>query len=282
MALNDILLQLASYPDASTPADVDWAVDFAAGVGGKLSALAVNVKLPVHSNVAADYLVGLSSLAREEEAKSLQACEDLLGHFAARATGANVLSDQIVDPARLEEVADHVARHARTRDLCIVPGGVNSASQRGVAEAAIFGSGRPVLVFQPSSARVWQGAPRRVVVAWDGSRSAARALADAQPILSLAQEVRVLTILNEKPTATAGLGAEPLRHLLAHGVKAVLDEVDADGAPIGEALGAYLTAKSPDLLVMGAFGHSRFREFVLGGATRSMLAAPPVPLLLSH
>lgn len=120
------------------------------------------------------------------------------------------------------------------------------------------------------------------VVAWDGGRCAARALADALPILARAETVRVLAVINEKPAAVAGLAAEAARHLQAHGIDAAIDEVDGRDAPIGESLDAYLAKAACDLLVMGAYGRSRAREFILGGATQHMLRDPKVPLFLAH
>ena len=77
-------------------------------------------------------------------------------------------------------------------------------------------------------------------------------------------------------------GAELAKYLARHGINVVLDEVDAAGRDIATVFESHLTLRDADLLVMGAYGHSRFREFVLGGATRSILVRPPVPVFLSH
>ena len=282
MALNDILLQLDCYPDPTPLAAVDWAVDFTARIGGRVSALAVEVKIPAPTNWAAERLIGISDLARAEEAKSRQAANELLAHFETRANAAGVFQDCLRHSTHYGGVTEHTVTVARTRDLTIVPVASKIDGQAGVAEGLVFGSGRPVIIAQTPSGPSPSGRLDRVVVAWDGGRPAARALGDALPILAHAKEVRVLTILNEKPTTVAGAGTEALRHLQAHGVPAILDEVDADGARIGKVLERYLTAQAPDLLVMGAFGHSRLREFILGGATQSMLDAAPAPVLLAH
>jgi nucleotide-binding universal stress UspA family protein len=120
------------------------------------------------------------------------------------------------------------------------------------------------------------------VVAWDGSRPAARAVADALPFLERAKTVRVLTILNEKELSSESPAAELSRYLERRGIDATPDCIDASGRRIGEILSSYLTSNQADLLVMGAYGHSRVREFILGGATRSMIIKPPLPILLSH
>lgn len=87
---------------------------------------------------------------------------------------------------------------------------------------------------------------------------------------------------NEKVFSRGRSGAELSKYLARHGVNVVLDEVDAAGRDIATVFESHLTLRGADLLVMGAYGHSRFREFVLGGATRSMLTRPQVPVFLSH
>jgi len=94
--------------------------------------------------------------------------------------------------------------------------------------------------------------------------------------------VRVLTVLNEKPDAIVSQGEEAQRHLQAHGVGVPRVAVDSGGANIGEVLYGDVKAHSPDLLVMGAYGHSRAREFLLGGATEQTLKHPLCPVFLSH
>jgi nucleotide-binding universal stress UspA family protein len=127
-----------------------------------------------------------------------------------------------------------------------------------------------------------QASFRAVAIAWDGSAKAARAVADAMPVLKEAEGVRILLVTGEKSQVVTGLEADLTRHLRFHGVMAMVDEADAGGRPIGEVLSDYLVSQRIDLLVMGGFGHSRLQEFVLGGATASILAAPPCPVFMSH
>ena len=89
-------------------------------------------------------------------------------------------------------------------------------------------------------------------------------------------------MLDDKPSTRLGLGQDAVRHLKAHGVSAVLEEVDAAGRGVGELLDAYTAKCGADLLVMGAYGSSRVKEFVLGGATEHVLHDPKTPLFLSH
>lgn len=212
----------------------------------------------------------------------LPACQAGLELFRSLAQAAGVLGQVLLERADLYLLSDRVAMRARTRDLCIVPLAGPYDGQVEVVESVIFNSGRPALVFRPGEASLSPLRPASVVVAWDGGRWAARAMADALPILRLAGQVRVLTVLNDKPSTAKGACAEAVRHLRTHGVTAVADEVEANGRPIGDVLDTYLAQHQPNLLVMGAYGHTRLREFVLGGATEHVLRKPTAPLFLSH
>jgi nucleotide-binding universal stress UspA family protein len=107
-------------------------------------------------------------------------------------------------------------------------------------------------------------------------------VADALPLLEKAKRVFVLTVTNEKVIDSKRSGTELAKHLARHGLNVTLDVVDAGGRSIGEAIEAHVASRNGDLAVMGAYGHSRLREFILGGATKSILARPPVPIFFSH
>ena len=282
MPMRDILLQIDTYPEATPAEAIDQAVRFTAAVGGVLSALVVEVDIQAPKNWLADHLIGLSHMAAEEERKSRRFCAEALEAFTAAAGEAGVLGEVIQGKADLYAVGACVAERSRTRDLCIVPVADHADGQRAIVEAVAFGSGRPVLSFRPGVADLPLAGLGSVVIAWDGSRTAARAVADALPFLRMAREVRVLTVINEKPSARAGLGKDVVRHLATHGVAAVIDEVDAGGRRIGLVFEDYLAKRRPDLFVMGAYGQSRAREFILGGATEHMLHDTRTPLMLSH
>lgn len=282
MALTDILLHIDSYPDPTPDAAIEEAIALAGKLGGRVTAQALAIHIPLRRHAVADRLVNLSGMARDEEARSLAACQASLAHFATVAAEADLFKDSHLLHSDLYDLDTAVVRQARTRDLTIIPFGPPMDGQRGIAEAAIFGSGRPVLAFRAGKAGPPTGRLGLVAVAWDGGRAAARALADALPVLAMAGEVRLVTVLNEKSATGLGVGAEAARHLAAHGIAAKVEEIDAAGRRIGAVLDDYLAHARPDLLVMGAYGHSRLREFVLGGATEHMLFDPAVPVLLSH
>lgn len=282
MTYRDLLLHIDTYPTPTPVGAISEAVAIAAALGAKLTGLSFEIDIPLHSNRIADYLIGLSAIAEAEEARSREACRGGLEHFKAAATAAAVFESAVIGKADHYGVGAHVARTARTHDLCILPLVGDYDGQLDVAQEVVFASGRPILIFRAGAAGGLAKAPGRVVIAWDGSRGAARALADALPFLAGAREVRVMTAVNEKPGADAKLGEAAQRHLGMHGISATLDEVDAGREKISVVLDRYLKQQAPDLLVMGAFGHSRAREFLLGGATQHVLANPVCPVLLSH
>ena len=282
MPFRDMLLHIDTYPEPTSPEAMDQAVRFAAATGGTLSAVAVEVMIQAPNNRMANHLMGISQLAREEEQKSRQLCITTLEAFSRTAGAAGVLGDVAHIRSDIYNVGAAVARCARSRDVCLVPVVETYDGQNLVVEAVVFGSGRPVLTYRPGQADLPDANPELIVLAWDGTRTAARAMADSLPLLQRANKVRILTVTGEKPSAVQGLGIDVQRHLLAHGVNAVIDDVDAAGRPVGVVFDDYIERHSPDLFVMGAYGRSRALEFILGGATSHMLKVAKVPLMLSH
>ncbi|HWB49508.1 MAG TPA: universal stress protein [Stellaceae bacterium] len=142
--------------------------------------------------------------------------------------------------------------------------------------------GRPVLVipYVGSYDRIGQ----RVLVAWDGSREATRAISDAMPLLTSAAVVTVLTVDPAIGRTEHGElpGTDIALYLARHGVSARVEKAVSAGMNIGDVLLSHAADRSADLLVMGAYGHSRLRELVLGGATRTVLRSMTLPVLLSH
>jgi nucleotide-binding universal stress UspA family protein len=176
--------------------------------------------------------------------------------------------------------------HARLRDLTILPMPegtyVTQLDAQWYAETLIFDSGHPVIVLAQDRQGFEPVAFDNVMVAWDKGRAASRAIADAMPILQAAKRVHLLTVLGEKPIVSKRSGAELAEHLAAHGADISLKELYAAGRAIGKVLEDEVRANHLDLLVMGAYGRSRLREFILGGATKSVLTHPPTALFLSH
>ena len=282
MAVRDILLVLATHPEATPAPAVLEAIDFAATVGARISGIACEVRFPVPGSFLADLLIDLPALAATEAERSSDNAARLLREFQEAAEKRGVLQEAILEQGVALEVPDLLADYARLHDLTLVPSSDAAFGDQRYAEAIIFGSGRPTLILPTARSQTDHFALKTVVVAWDFSRPAARALGDALPILEMAEQVRVVTVTNEKTLDSRRSGAAVSKHLAAHGLTASLDVVDAADRSIGEVLESYALSLDADLLVMGAYGHSRVRDFILGGATKSMLARPPLPVLLSH
>jgi nucleotide-binding universal stress UspA family protein len=178
------------------------------------------------------------------------------------------------------------AVHARYADLAILgqldPDSGEPDMIRPRPEQVTLASGRPILVVP--YAGNFPNLGRRVVIGWNASREAARAVNDAMPLLTAAEIVSILTIdPREGPRAHGELpGADISLHLAHHGVKAEIERTVSADLPVGEVLLSRAADLGADLLVMGAYGHSRARELLLGGATRSLLRSMTLPVLMSH
>ncbi|MFN4178528.1 universal stress protein [Phenylobacterium sp.] len=282
MAYRDLLFAVLTYPDATPAAAIRAGAALARRLGGEVTALALAVDIPSLHNRLANALAGLDKLAEQEEARSAALAEQAARCFTAAAAETGLLATAIVERAPMHAEAERICAHARTRDLTLFPLGPAVLEDRALAEAALFGSGRPILVF-PESGCVGDGeAFGKAAIAWDGSPRAARAVADALPALKRCEEVRILIVTGEKPTVAGGGALDLVRHLKTHGIDAQVDEVAAGGEPIGRVIETYVGERWIELLVMGGFGRPRAQEFVLGGATASVLEAPPCPVLLSH
>jgi nucleotide-binding universal stress UspA family protein len=282
MAYRDLLLTALTYPEATPDRALRSGVALAKRLGGELTLLTVRVDIPAIKNALANALVHLDQIAELEEARSAATAqlEATCARIAADQAGSTIRTKSVV--AKLFDEAAAICIAARTRDLTLVAIGPAVQADRDLAETVLFGSGRPVLVYPEEQEVAPADGFGTVAIAWDRSARAARAVADALPILHRAETVRIFTALGEKPQAVKGGADDLVRHLRAHGIAAKVDERLAHGESIGRQLAEYVTEVRPDLLVMGAFGHARLREFVLGGATQAVLEAPPCPVLMSH
>jgi nucleotide-binding universal stress UspA family protein len=279
MAFKDLLLILPSYPDPTTIPVVESAVAVAAALGARLAALSCETHVQIPGHFLAGSVANIPAIIAGETSKSRNNAQSLLAEFDTAAENAGISHETIYEKCATIGFPDLLIEYARLRDLTIVP--VPESYDQWYAEAVIFGSGKPTIVL-PASGRLRTFALGTVGLAWDFSRTAARAVADALPILELAKKVRIVTILNDKTINATHSSEELAKNLSRHGIDVVLDAVDAGGRQTGEVLESYALSNNLDLLVMGAYGHSRLREFILGGATKRLLSKPPLPILFSH
>ncbi len=237
--------------------------------------------IAVPGTIVPGALFNIGGMIDAERRKSAANAKMGLEAFAAAAAKRDVVHDHLLELCTTARIPGAVIEHARLRDLTIIPVEDPAGFQQHLAECVIFGSGRPVIVVPAEPKR---GSLRldTIGIAWDFSRPAARAIADAMPILQAAKTVRAVTVTNEKNIDTRRSGVDLARHLALHGITLILDEEDAAGRSIGHALEDYADKHDLDLLVMGAYGHWRVRDFFLGGATKSFVAKPKLPIFLSH
>lgn len=236
----------------------------------------------------AAYLVGeavsadaIDSIMRAAEARSAQLAAAARKQFesarAAAQTGSGRVSAELIEVVGQDR--DHVAAFGRTSDLIVAsrPNDPIGSRAAGVLEAALFETGRPVLV---PPARGAAQPTERVAILWNDSVQAVRAVAGAAPFLARAGRVDILVA--EAGTDLAASAARLAANLGRHGVKAEADRVDLAGRDDASALAARVADLGATLVVMGAYGHSRLREFILGGVTRRMIAEPAPTLLMAH
>jgi nucleotide-binding universal stress UspA family protein len=279
MTIRDVLLTLTSYPEPTPVSVVEDAISFASSIGCHIAAIACETHVQVPGTFLSSGLVNVGGMAANEAHKSLENAQALLAAFDTSAEKAGISHERVLDRCLSYQVPGVFVEYARLRDLTVLS--VPESYDQWYAEAVIFESGKPTLVL-PERSRVRPFDLKTIMIAWDFSRAAARAIADAIPILEKAREVRIVTVTNEKVIDSKHSGEELARNLSRHGIDVVLDKVDAAGREIDKVLEAHAASRRADMLVMGAYGHSRFREFILGGATRSLLSKPPIPILFSH
>jgi nucleotide-binding universal stress UspA family protein len=279
LAFKDILVALTCYPEPSPLSVVDDAVIIAAVLGANLAALSCETRVQLPGHFLSGSFANIPGIIAGEGAKSRQNAEKLLAAFDKSAEKAGVPHETILQKCTSADFPHLLVDYARLRDLTIMP--VPESYEQMYAEAVIFGSGKPTLVL-PETPRSRPFELGTVAVAWDFSRAAARAISDALPLLEKARKVRVVTIVDEKHMDTKHSAEELAKNLARHGIDIVLDRVEAKSKPIGSVLESYTLSHGVDLLVMGAYGHSRLRQFILGGATKSLLSKPPLPILFSH
>ena len=272
-------LPLLTYPDASSEASIRNAAALASLARAELHVVALEADIPPVTSALSRVLMNLPEVIRNAETLSAQAGAKLMdiARGKAEASGLPVTVGTLkAAPALLGEVAAYEARYF---DLALVGWSSGNPGIQMLAEAVIFGSGRPTIIV-PEGAEA--SGISRIAIAWDGSRVAARALADATRLLERAEEMHVITVTDEKPLADKAAGDRLAEGLRQAGVKASFSPIRAEDCPIAETLQRHALELDAQLLVMGGYGHSRLRDFVLGGATAGVLRDLRMPILLSH
>ena len=177
---------------------------------------------------------------------------------------------------------NRLGRLARRFDLVIVgqPDRDKSAPVEVVDEGVLFESGRPV-IFVPYIQKADLKLDR-VMVCWDGSRAATRAVADSLPFLKKAKQVEIVIVASKAGKNDEVPGVDLGQHLARHGLKVDVKRITSPDIDVPSTILSYAADSSADMIVMGGYGHSRLREFILGGVTRGILETMTIPALMSH
>ncbi len=260
----------------------DFAADYAISVGKAFGAQTTGIAFVFDPVIPDAGLGGVSpSLIEIQRDENARTAKDAVSRFVAAAKGAGVSAETRILDASLAGATSEFARIARRFDVAVV-----GQSQREygatadlMIEAALFDSGRPIIVV-PYIQK--QGLTLdRVMVCWDGGRTAARAIADAMPFLLRAGTVEVVIVTEPHKTGET-TGTQMAEHLARHGVTVTVKSITRGDIGVQSAILSHAADSGANFIVMGGYGHSRLREFILGGVTRNMMSAMTVPVLMSH
>lgn len=271
-------LPLNTYPEAAPDPAILAAVGFATSLGCGLHVSTFAVEIPQTSSAISGFLIDVEGLARATEKRSKAEC----GRLQALIKGAtrpelnlSIGNHTVVLGAALGAAA----AEARTFDLALLPWSAETLSAQDMAQSLVFGAGVPVILVPPSTAA---GTVSHIAIAWDGSRVAARALCDALPLLAAGGRVTVVTVQGEKPLSGSNIAQILTASLERRGYSATAIDITLDGRTIAKALQDTALSEGVQLLAMGGFGHSRLRDFILGGTTTGVFSDLRLAVLLSH
>jgi nucleotide-binding universal stress UspA family protein len=217
-----------------------------------------------------------------QERDNANATKAAADQFARAAARAGVSAEPLTLSSSVSGAGEQFSRLARRFDLSVVGQAEpeTNAIEEVIAEAALFDSGRPVIIVP-----YIQKAPLkldRVMVCWDGGKTAARAVADAMPLLKRAGGVEVVIVADEHGKEDEIAGADMGQHLARHGLNVEVKRMTMGDIDVADVLLSHAADIAADIIVMGGYGHSRLREFVLGGVTRSILQSMTAPVFMSH
>jgi nucleotide-binding universal stress UspA family protein len=271
-------MPLATYPEAIADEAIRAAAALSGPLGCAVSVSTFAVDLPRMSSGLGDLLIDIPALVHSAEEKSRTECHRL-EHLVRGVVASGVNVHCATRKVAWGAVLDDAAEEARYFDLTLLPWSGDTVAAQDMAQAVIFGSGRPAILV-PSA--IPAASLDHLAIAWDGSRVAARALGDALPFLAEGGRISVLTVRDEKPLSGSDLAGALASSLVKRGFNAARVETALGGRTIAEALQDTALSNGAQLLAMGGFGHSRVRDFVLGGATKGILNQLLLPILLSH
>ena len=267
----------------SLSAKRDPAGDFAVSMAQEFGAHVAGVAFAYEPVITGGVLAAMSSeFIEAQRAESKRMAQAAIERFDEIARRNGLSAETRVLSATLGGATEEFASIARRFDLSVVAQAESgkAAPDEVLIEGVLFGSGRPTLVVP----YIHQSGLKldRVICCWDGSRIAARAIGDALPFLEKSKNVDLLVVETKKVKTDEVTGADMGEHLARHGLNVEVKRLASPDVDIADTILSYAADSAADLIVMGGYGHSRLRKFVLGGTTRGILAAMTVPTLMSH
>jgi len=263
--------------------DRDPAAQFAMSIAAEFEAHITGIAFAYDPVITPAVMDGLSAgwvdaLRSENRA----AAQEAVDRFEAVARREGLSAQHRIIEAALGRAANLFGRIARRFDLAVVS---QTDPDRALPddlliEAALFESGRPLVVvpyIQQEDLKLGH-----VLACWDGSRNAARAIADSLPFLMRGKKVEIVIVAGGDGKADELPGADLGEHLARHGLNVEVKRLVAADVDVSNVILSYAADRAADFIVMGGYGHSRLREFILGGATRGILQSMTVPVLMAH
>ena len=274
--LKDVVVNLSGRGPLDFAAD--YATSIAATFGAQITGIAFLYEPVIPDGTLGGVPVDLIELQREENSKIAR---DAISQFEAGVKKGGVAGQTRQLDATFGGAATLFAQIARRFDISVVGQAQREqgATDELIIEGALFESGRPVIVvpyIQKSGLTL-----ERVLACWDGGRTAARAIADAMPFLERAKAVDLVIVAEERKNDEV-TGVRMSEHLARHGVAINVKRIAKGDLSIEDVILSYAADSGADFMVMGGYGHSRLREFILGGVTRGILNSMTVPVLMSH
>ncbi|MEJ2625422.1 MAG: universal stress protein [Pseudolabrys sp.] len=263
--------------------DQDPAGDYAISVASAYDAHVLGVGLAYEPVIPGSVMGGIPpEFLETQRAEAEKSARAAMARFEAAAKRAGISYETRLMSLSVSGAADQIGRLARRFDLAVVgqPKRDEGMPDEVLDEGVLFDSGRPVL-FVPYIQKDGMKLDH-VMVCWDGSRAATRAIGDAMPVLEKAKQVDLVIVAAKEPKTNEISGADMGQHLARHGIKVDVKRITSPDIDTASTILSYAADASTDLIVMGGYGHSRLREFVLGGVTHGLLESMTVPVLMSH
>src|SRR5262245_45359542 len=261
----------------------DPAGEYAVSLGEIFEAHVLGIAVSYEPVIPGTVMGGIPpEIIESQRVESNTKARTAIARFEQAAKRAGISSETRTISASISGAADQIGRIGRRFDLVVVgqPGRQKSMPDEVVDEGVLFESGRPV-IFVPY---IHKGGVKldHIVVCWDGGRAATRAVADSLPLLKKTKQVEIVIISDKPPKQDEVPGADLGAHLARHGLKVDVKRITSPDIDVPSTILSYVADSVADMIVMGGYGHSRLRQFVLGGATRGMLESMTVPVLMSH